>query len=332
MSEQTETENAPIVEQNADFQSTGMNPNQLLEKAVEGDAPVETIERLLDLQERWEKRQAKKAYDRAMSELRKDLPTIEKQRDGHNYKYESLTDVVEAIQESMYEHGLSFRWKTKSNQNEITVNCVISHELGHSEETGMTAGLDETGSKNKIQALGSAVSYLQRYTLKAAVGLAAGEDTDADISVQDSPADEINEWATEATESARDLADEAGVSLSSIHPGSGKNGRVVKSDVQERIEELKESDKNERQKQSKTVVPGSDLHKEYEKTLAENDIDSQDLADYLDDTIESTVKSTSDVPVKLAKKAINNPEGTKEAVEKWKAENPESFTADEVPF
>lgn len=325
---------AELAERNVDLQSVEMNPNKLLEKAVEGDAGVEVMERLLDLQERWEKRQAKKAYDKAMSEARKDLPTIEKTRDGHNYKYESLTDVVERIQGVMSEHGLSFRWKTESDKETVKVTCIISHELGHSEETGLTGDLDETGSKNKIQALGSAVSYLQRYTLKAAVGIAAGEDTDADIDVEESPAEDINDWAAEATESAQDLAEEHGISLGNLHPGSGKDGRIIKSDVQDRVQDLKKSEKNDLQKESKTVVPGSDFHRSYEKALNDAGVDREDVKDYLNHMLESDIESTSDIPNKIAKKAIDNPEGIKETIEDWKSEQDEleSFTADEVPF
>jgi hypothetical protein len=51
--------------------------------------------------------------------------------------------------------------------------------MGHSEETTLRAIPDTSGSKNSIQAIGSTVTYLQRYTLLAAVGMAAaGMDND----------------------------------------------------------------------------------------------------------------------------------------------------------
>ena len=42
----------------------------------------------------------------------------------------------------------------------------------------MSAGRDDSGNKNSIQAVGSTTTYLQRYTLKAALGLAASDDDD----------------------------------------------------------------------------------------------------------------------------------------------------------
>jgi hypothetical protein len=44
---------------------------------------------------------------------------------------------------------------------------VLSHELGHSEETTMTLPLDTSGSKNNVQAVGSSTSYGKRYTATA---------------------------------------------------------------------------------------------------------------------------------------------------------------------
>ena len=53
------------------------------------------------------------------------------------------------------------------------MTCVLSHRDGHFEETTLTAGRDDSGKKNAIQQVGSTITYLQRYTLKAALGLAA---------------------------------------------------------------------------------------------------------------------------------------------------------------
>ena len=63
------------------------------------------------------------------------------------------------------------------------MTCVLTHVLGHSERVPMQSGRDESGGKNSIQGLGSTVTYLQRYTLLAATGMAVkGPDNDgADI-------------------------------------------------------------------------------------------------------------------------------------------------------
>ena len=58
------------------------------------------------------------------------------------------------------------------------VTCIVAHRDGHFEETTLSAGHDQSGNKNSIQAVGSTITYLQRYTLKAALGLAASDDDD----------------------------------------------------------------------------------------------------------------------------------------------------------
>src|SRR4030095_2362998 len=170
---------APPTEQEtgAALPAEDTTPTALIEHAIKSGASVEVMERLLSLQERWEEGQAKKAYANAIANLRPDLPEIIKNRTVDfttdrgrtRYQYEDLHSVTEALSPVMARHGLSFRWRTKSDGPDVvTVTCIISHRAGHSEEVPLTARHDTSGNKNPIQAIGSAVTYLQRYTLKAA--------------------------------------------------------------------------------------------------------------------------------------------------------------------
>jgi hypothetical protein len=53
---------------------------------------------------------------------------------------------------------------------------VLAHCDGHAEETTLSGPPDASGSKNAIQAIGSTLSYLQRYSLVQMLGLAAADD------------------------------------------------------------------------------------------------------------------------------------------------------------
>lgn len=171
-------------------------PMDILNNAVMGGADVETLERLLAMQERWEANQARKAFDAAMADLRADLPEIIKSREVDftsnkgrtRYKYEDLSIVTDALGPAMADHGLSFRWRTGTENNAVRVTCIIAHRDGHSEETTLSAAPDTTGNKNDIQSIGSSLAYLQRYTLKAAVGVAAAPDIDGGGVVDDTAA------------------------------------------------------------------------------------------------------------------------------------------------
>lgn len=163
------------------------DPMEMLSRAVQSGASVETLEKLMALQERWEANNARKAFDAAMAAARQELPEIIKGRvvdftsskGRTHYRYEDLAIISETVSPILAKHGLSFRWRTSQEGDRVRVTCVVSHREGHSDETSLDAGQDHSGNKNPIQAIGSTVTYLQRYTLKAALGLAAGPDTDS---------------------------------------------------------------------------------------------------------------------------------------------------------
>lgn len=162
-------------------------PPSLIQLAIANKYEPEFISKMMDLQERTEARLAKQAYIRAMAKFKEDPPRIVKdkavafQPSGKppvSYMYADLASALDEINTKLSPHGLFASWTTDQSPDMITVTCVISHELGHSESTKLSAAPDETGSKNKIQAMGSTVYYLSRYTLFALLGLAAhGEDT-----------------------------------------------------------------------------------------------------------------------------------------------------------
>lgn len=164
-----------------------VTPMEMLDRAVSSGASVETLTQLMNLQERWEANQARKAFDEAMAAVKANMPKIIKSRKVDfttakgrtNYQYEDLASIMTQIGPVLSEHGLSVRYRTSAEPNQpISVTCIISHRLGHSEENTLMAGRDDSGNKNSIQAIGSTVTYLQRYTLKAALGLAAAADDD----------------------------------------------------------------------------------------------------------------------------------------------------------
>jgi hypothetical protein len=168
-------------------------PATVVELAIEKGAPIEQIAQLMQMKITWENYEAKKAYVRAMSEFKANPPHIEKDKTvaygNTKYKHATLANVTEKINTELSKHGLSASWETHQN-GAVSVTCKITHVLGHSEQTTLTAPADTSGSKNAIQAIGSTISYLQRYTLLALTGLAT-EDMDDD-------AQQVNEYLTEA--------------------------------------------------------------------------------------------------------------------------------------
>ena len=200
-------------------QTVAITPMQMLQIAVEQGADLDKLQKLMDLQDRWEANEAKKAFVAALNAFKKDPPEIVKNKHvafagrggGAEYDHATLDHVSGEIGEALSEHGLTHRWEVKQADDasdvRITVTCVLTHERGHSERVSMWALPDDSGSKNRIQAIGSTVTYLQRYTLLAATGLAAGPDDDGEAAGSDPiTAEQKNELVALMQETNADTA------------------------------------------------------------------------------------------------------------------------------
>lgn len=165
-----------------------MTPMAMIDRALASGATPETLEKLMALQERWEASEARREFNEAMALAKTEFKPLIKNRhvgyeskktgDKTDYDYEDLPAVVAAVDPILIKHGLSFRYQSNSQAGIVSVTCIISHRRGHREETTLSAGADTTGAKNAVQAIGSTVTYLQRYTLKLALGLSAAKDDD----------------------------------------------------------------------------------------------------------------------------------------------------------
>tara|TARA_R110002110_G_scaffold415835_1_gene657184 strand:- start:15067 stop:15876 length:810 start_codon:yes stop_codon:yes gene_type:complete len=162
----------------------------LISLAVEKDASIEKLQQLMDLQERWEANQARKAFDTAVSMARAEIKPIVKtavvdfvskdKTTRTRYSHETLDAIAEEVDPILSKYGLSYRFRSKQEGGLLTVTCVVAHRDGHYEETALAGPPDMSGSKNAYQGVGSAATYLQRYTLKLALGLSAAKDDDAE--------------------------------------------------------------------------------------------------------------------------------------------------------
>lgn len=163
-------------------------PMQLLQTAVQNNFDIDKLKQLMDLQERWEQKEAKKSFLAALSKFQTLVPVLKKAKTANvptktggsfSYKYADLGTITQAIKVALNECGLSYRWEFTEANNKMKVTCIVSHLDGHTETTSMEGAADGSGAKNDIQQKGSTHTYLQRYTLIGALGLStADEDND----------------------------------------------------------------------------------------------------------------------------------------------------------
>lgn len=208
--QQPDIEDAVIIEpvQTENTIAKVVTPMDVIANAqAKGVATVEEMTKLFELHLRVEENNAKKAYHKAVAAFKSEAIVIIKDqsvgyenRDGTftGYKHSSLGGIIATIIPFLSRHGLSHRWDTKQENGSIEVTCILSHELGYSESTSLSADKDTSGKKNAIQQVASTVTYLQRYTVLGITGLASQEATpDDDGQSSDGAEEDSSEFTCE---------------------------------------------------------------------------------------------------------------------------------------
>lgn len=174
-------------------------PMDLLRIVTERGATAEEVGKFMDLMERQQAREAQQAFVGAMVDFKKSIQTVIKnaraafkakdkgtgERGDVDYGFATLGHICEAIVADLAERGITHDWEPAQpsegpDKNMIVVTCVLTHVQGHSKRATVKFPPDPTGTKNALQAVGSALSYAERYSLLAVCGIATKEQTDDD--------------------------------------------------------------------------------------------------------------------------------------------------------
>lgn len=115
---------------------------------------------------------------KALSEFQSNLPKIEKDANvnlgSYSFSYAPLETIIQAIKPLLKQTGLSFL----HIMNDSILECIILHSSGQCINTGGIA----IKMSNKMQDMGSSMTYARRYTLCAALGIVAEDDDDGNSS------------------------------------------------------------------------------------------------------------------------------------------------------
>lgn len=155
-----------------------MTPVQMAAHLISSGADFQSVKEMIALSKELAADQAKRAFDAAIAAAKTEIPAVAKNAKGHNNKaYANFAAYAAVVDPVLGKWGLSYRFRTEQTDR-ITVTCVLTHKDGHAEENSLSGPPDGSGSKNAIQAIGSTLTYLQRYTLVQALGLSASDDDD----------------------------------------------------------------------------------------------------------------------------------------------------------
>lgn len=172
--------------------------------AANPEVDPEKLIRLYDLHERMQAKSAEKAFYESMAEMQPHLPVVEHTKKiGYTDKsgkevvkgtytpWEDIDELVRPIY-TKYGFGLSFQVDQSPN-TPVCITAIVMHRAGHKTETTIQLPADSSGSKNAVQAVGSAITYGKRYAACAALNITTrGVDGETDDDDGEKAGQEMN--------------------------------------------------------------------------------------------------------------------------------------------
>jgi hypothetical protein len=159
----------------------------MIQHVVTGGGNVEQLRELLALKREHDADQARKAFHAAFAAAQAEIPTVIKNRENKHTKstYADLAAIEQAVMPVVARRGLSVRFYPVRSElsGHYGVDCVVSHQMGHSETYHADvpadgAGMQGSANKTATHAFGSTMTYGRRYLLCMIFNIATGDDDD----------------------------------------------------------------------------------------------------------------------------------------------------------
>lgn len=166
--------------------------------ALDPSVDVGKLERLIEMQERVMRHNAKAAFNAAFAKMQPEIPEIDEKgkivaKGSVRSTYAKLEDIHATIKPILAKHGFAIRHRTEwpdGNPAVIRVVGILSHEQGHAEESVFQAPMDSSEYRTDIQSMGSTVSYGRRYTTLDLLNIATrAQDNDGATAGRPQPPD-----------------------------------------------------------------------------------------------------------------------------------------------
>lgn len=211
--------------------------SSFISQALEQKVPIETLERLLAMHKEVREMQAKEAFVQAMSKFQGECPVVVKDKkimnkDGMSVRsrYADLGSIVSVVKGILAKHGLSYTFYSEFGADFITVTCVATHEMGHSEKSQFKLPVGEEAFMSQAQKFGARVTFGRRYAFCDVFGILTGDEDTDDEGGQESEAPVVKpEYTKEQVaelikkiENAKDIKE-----VSDLYMGSGQMKLVV---------------------------------------------------------------------------------------------------------
>lgn len=151
-----------------------LTPVEMIMAAVSGQADLDKLKGLMELQFKWEADQARKVFAKAFAQTQANILPIVRNKTNKqtNSKYSDLSDIIEITQPIYNKEGFSVTFNEGDSPlpEHIRIIAEVLHAQGHKEIYHYDVPMDGTGIKGnpnmtKIHAKASSTSYGRRYLM-----------------------------------------------------------------------------------------------------------------------------------------------------------------------
>ena len=207
------------------------SPAELMLRALGQGASLEQVEKMMDLQERWEKREAEKAFRQDFAAFRGENIIIAKTKHvdrgrGGSFDQAEYDEVCRRLSPALSRHGFGFRHDQRfgvkrfmtegveSDVGWVWVTCHLEHRKGHTESLELEGPPGDLSVNTPTQNMQSTASYLKRQSLLAITGTATGgEDDEARMRTGDGAAEGAEDSLDDDLAAGREASMEGMVKL-----------------------------------------------------------------------------------------------------------------------
>lgn len=127
----------------------------------------------------------------ALAKAQAKLSNVQRDRENPFFKskYATLGAILEAVRGPLSENGIAVVQSPSTRLEDGTLFAAITTTLMHASGESVSSTLEAPVSKDDVQGVGSALTYLRRYSLQSMTGVAADEDDDGHAAARpDEPA------------------------------------------------------------------------------------------------------------------------------------------------
>ena len=203
------------------------SPAGVMLAALAQGATLEQVEKMMDLQERWEKREAEKAFADAFAAFRGENIIIPKGKfvdrgKAGSFHQAEFDDACRRLSPALSRHGFGFRHDQRfgvvrrmhdgaeSDVGWVWVTCFLEHKAGHTKSLELEGPPGDLSANTPVQNMQATATYLKRQSLLAITGTATGGEDD-ESKLRKSAANEAKSEAIDEQRKAGEAAAQEGL-------------------------------------------------------------------------------------------------------------------------